>query len=89
MRRRRLLGDQGVRFLLILPALAVAENHVAHGKLLEHACGDLAREGAKIVLAHVLRAELDVRVERGFRDGLERGVRRADDDVHFLHVSEV
>ena len=50
---------------------------------------DFAGERAEIVLAHVLRAEPDV---LGFQDRLghrfQRGERRADHDVHFLHVRQ-
>jgi hypothetical protein len=67
MGSQRFLGDQRVGFLLILPPLRVAENHVAHGKFLEHECGDFARVSAHVVLAHVLRTQPDV---LGFKDCL-------------------
>ena len=77
-------GDQFVRFLLVLAPLGMAQNDVAHGKFLEHARRDFAGERAEVMLAHVLRAEADVRVEDRLGNFAQRREGRADDDVHFL-----
>src|ERR1035437_499268 len=84
-----LAGNQGIRFLLVLPALGVAENDVAHREFLEHDGGDFARVGADLVLAHVLRAQPDVGIDDRFRNLAQRGERRAEDDVHLFHVGQL
>ena len=88
MDRRRLLGDERVGFLLILAPLGMAEDDVAHGKFLEHPGANFAGERAEIVLAHVLRAEPDVRVQDGLGHRLQRREWRADDDVHLLDIGQ-
>ena len=60
------LRHQRVRFLLILPPLRMAQNHVAYRKFLEHSRRDLAGVRAEMMLAHVLRAEADVGMSTSF-----------------------
>src|ERR1700685_187441 len=47
---------------------------------------DFSRVSAEIVLAHVLRADADVRRQNFLGNLAERGERRAHHDVHFLDV---
>ena len=89
VRGQRPLRDEFVCFLLVLAPFRVAQNHVTDGKLLEHPGGDFACVGAKIVLAHVLRSQSDIRIEDRPRDVAQRGKRWTDDDVHFLDVSQL
>ena len=51
MCRRGFFSDERVRFFLILPAFAVAENDVAHGKFFEHSGTNFASESADVSIS--------------------------------------
>ena len=85
---RAFLAIRLVALLLELAPLGMAENDVADGKLLQHARGDLARKGAVVVLAHVLRAQADGAVEHGLGNLAQGGEGRADDDIDLGEVGQ-
>src|SRR3954468_23134451 len=84
MSRQGLSPDQSVTLILVLAAFGMAENNVTNRKFLQHSSGSFSSVSAEIVLAHVLRAQSDIRIENGLRDVRQRSERRADDDVNFL-----
>ena len=87
--RVRLLRYQRVRFILMLTPFGMPEDDVAHRKFLEHHRRDFTRKRADVVLAHVLRAQAQVGVQDGFGHFAQGGERRADHDVHLLHVRQL
>src|SRR5438309_964542 len=87
-RGERLFGHDLIRLMIVLPALRMTHNDVAGGKFLQHAGRDFAGIRAETMLADVLRAEADVRVEHGFGNLRQRSEGGADYNVHLLDVSE-
>src|SRR6185369_13869000 len=73
-----LVGHDGIGFAVVLAALRVADDRIAHAEFLEHGGRDFARVGALHMLRHVLRAEFQRRA-RAQRIHLRR-VRRGHAD---------
>lgn len=74
------LVDALIRLAEVTAALAVAEDAVVYADLVEHARGDLAREGTMAFPMDVLCTDVDVRAECCVSDSCESRSRRADDD---------
>ena len=74
------LVDALIRLAEVTAALAVTEDAVVYADLVEHARGDLAREGTVAFPMDVLCTDVDVRAECCVSDSCESRSRRADDN---------
>ena len=75
------LVDRLIRLAEILPAFAVADDHIFDTELFQHVGGDFSSERAVGGPVDILRTELDVAALDRLGDRGDGRERRADDDI--------
>src|SRR5262249_17052911 len=88
-RRANLAIDHFVGLAVHQTALGMADDNARRARVFQHVAGDFTRVRALFRLSgNVLRGYFDVRALQSVSDGLDRGVRRRDDDLAMVSVRD-